>query len=258
MGKGKFKKGTKTTKVARTKKNPLFEKSPRNFRIGGDIQPTRDLTRFVRWPKYIRLQRQKRVLLQRLKVPPALNQFTKTLDRNKASAVLRLLKNYTPETAQKKRERLAENAKAKTENREATLKAPTHQLKYGLNEITRLVEEKKAKLVLIAHDVDPIETIVWLPALCRKQNVPFAFIKSKARLGKLCDKKTVTAVAVTAVRKEHQAELENFEKEFRAQYNESTDLQKTWGGAILGHKANLAREAHLKAVENEKIKKSNL
>jgi hypothetical protein len=55
-----------------------------------------------------------------------LNQFTKTLDRNKgkeshiisssAAAVLRLLKNYTPETAQKKRERLAENAKAKAES----------------------------------------------------------------------------------------------------------------------------------------------
>lgn len=38
-------------------KNPLFVKNPRNFRIGGDIQPTRDLTRFVKWPKYIRIQR---------------------------------------------------------------------------------------------------------------------------------------------------------------------------------------------------------
>lgn len=56
-------------------KSPLFEKNPRNFRIGGDIQPKRDLTRFVKWPKYIRIQRQKRILLQRLKMPPALAQF---------------------------------------------------------------------------------------------------------------------------------------------------------------------------------------
>ena len=63
-------------------KSPLFEKNPRNFRIGGDIQPKRDLTRFVKWPKYIRIQRQKRILLQRLKVPPALNQFSKTIDKN--------------------------------------------------------------------------------------------------------------------------------------------------------------------------------
>jgi len=45
-----------TTKPEK-KKNPLFEKRPRNFRIGGDIQPKRDLTRFVKWPRYITLQR---------------------------------------------------------------------------------------------------------------------------------------------------------------------------------------------------------
>ena len=66
-------------------KSPLFEKNARNFRIGGDIQPKRDLTRFVKWPKYIRIQRQKRILLQRLKVPPALNQFSKTIDRNQGN-----------------------------------------------------------------------------------------------------------------------------------------------------------------------------
>lgn len=68
-------------------KSPLFEKNARNFRIGGDIQPKRDLTRFVKWPKYIRHQRQKRILLQRLKVPPALNQFQKTLDKNQGKSL---------------------------------------------------------------------------------------------------------------------------------------------------------------------------
>jgi len=61
--------------------NPLFEKRTRNFGIGQDIQPTRDLSRFVRWPKYIRLQRQKVVLQTRLRIPPAINQFYSTLDR---------------------------------------------------------------------------------------------------------------------------------------------------------------------------------
>lgn len=36
-------------------------------------------------------------------------------------------------------------------------------LKFGLNHVTTLVETKKAKLVLIAYDVDPIELVVWLP-----------------------------------------------------------------------------------------------
>ena len=49
--------------------------------LGGDIQPKRDLSRFVKWPKYIRLQRQKTILYQRLKVPPSINQFTQTLDK---------------------------------------------------------------------------------------------------------------------------------------------------------------------------------
>lgn len=62
--------------------NPLFEKRPKQFGIGGALPPKRDLHRFVKWPKYVRIQRQRRVLNQRLKVPPALNQFTKTLDKN--------------------------------------------------------------------------------------------------------------------------------------------------------------------------------
>jgi len=58
-------------------------------------------------------------------------------------------------------------------------------VKFGLNHVTELVEAGKAKLVVIAHDVDPIELMVFLPALCRKKNIPYAFIKGKARLGKL-------------------------------------------------------------------------
>ncbi|TNN68135.1 60S ribosomal protein L7a [Liparis tanakae] len=51
-------------------------KRPKNFGIGQDIQPKRDLTRFVKWPRYIRLQRQRAILYKRLKVPPEINQFT--------------------------------------------------------------------------------------------------------------------------------------------------------------------------------------
>ena len=58
-------------------------------------------------------------------------------------------------------------------------------LKFGLNHVTELVENEKAKLVVIAHDVDPIEMMVFLPALCRKKGIPYAFVKGKARLGKL-------------------------------------------------------------------------
>lgn len=53
-------------------------------------------------------------------------------------------------------------------------------VKYGLNHITQLVESGKAQLVVIAHDVDPIELVVWLPALCKKQGVPFCIVKARA------------------------------------------------------------------------------
>ena len=53
-------------------------------------------------------------------------------------------------------------------------------VKYGLNHITGLVESKKASLVVIAHDVDPIEMVVWLPALCKRMDVPYVIVKVKS------------------------------------------------------------------------------
>jgi large subunit ribosomal protein L7Ae len=162
-------------------KNPLFKKNPRNFRIGGDIQPKRDLTRFVRWPKYIRIQRQKRILMQRLKVPPTIAQFNSTIERDQASKLLKLLAKYSPETRAEKKGRLAQAAADKSAEKGAK---PVH-IKFGLNHVTQLVEEKKAKLVVIAHDVDPIEMVCFLPTLCRKSGVPYCFVRGKANLGKL-------------------------------------------------------------------------
>ena len=61
--------------------------------------------------------------------------------------------------------------------------------KYGLNHVVGLVENKKASLVLIPNDVDPIELVVFLPALCRKMGVPYAIVKGKARLGTVVHQK---------------------------------------------------------------------
>ena len=90
-------------------------------------------------------------------------------------------------------------------------------LKCGLNHVTYLVEQKRAKLVLIAADVDPIETVVFLPSLCKTMDVPYAIVSSKARLGSLVGKKTTTCVALTDF-KENAAELENCCKNFREKF----------------------------------------
>merc|ERR1719436_190705 len=155
----------------KAQKNPLFEKAPRNYRLGGDIQPHRNLHRFVKWPKYVRLQRMKKIMLMRLKVPPAVNQFNMAIDKNQAAHVLKLFKKYMPENKEAKKARLLETAQQKKDAQEVKSKKP-QVIKYGLNHVTTLVENKQAKLVVIAHDVDPIELVVWMPTLCRKKDVP--------------------------------------------------------------------------------------
>ncbi|CAJ0825540.1 7713_t:CDS:2 [Entrophospora sp. SA101] len=109
-------------------KNPLFEKRPRNFGIGQDIQPKRDLTRFVKWPEYIRLQRQ---------------------------------------------------------------------------------------------------------PLCRKMEVPYVIVKSKARLGTVVHKKTATALAIVDIREEDKTSLNNLVSSIKLNYNDKfEENRKQWGGAI--------------------------
>merc|ERR1711963_1154931 len=93
--------------------NPLFEKRSKNFGIGQDLQPKKDLTRFVRWPKYVKLQRQRSVLQQRLKVPPSINQFNQTLDKQNATQVFKLAQKYAPEGKAEKKARLVARAKAR-------------------------------------------------------------------------------------------------------------------------------------------------
>ena len=117
-------------------------------------------------------------------------------------SVFKLLSKYRPEDKAAKKERLQQLAQTKASGgKEDAGKKPT-VVKYGINHITALVEQKKAKLVVIAHDVDPIEIVVWLPALCQKFEVPYAIVKGKARLGKVVNKKTATAVALVDVKAE--------------------------------------------------------
>jgi large subunit ribosomal protein L7Ae len=198
QGKAGAKKTTKV-RIASTKlhpvplmqaQNPLIEKRPRNFGIGQDIQPHRNVSRMVRWPQYVHLQRQKKILNLRLKVPPSIAQFQHVLDRNTASQTLKLLNKYRPETKPEKKERLTKEATAISEGKkkEDVSKKP-YTVKYGLNHVVGLIENKKASLVLIPNDVDPIELVIFLPALCRKMGIPFAIIKGKARLGTVVHQK---------------------------------------------------------------------
>jgi large subunit ribosomal protein L7Ae len=230
-------KSKKVTKDWKTEHAHLFSKNARVFKIGQDLPPTRDLTRFVKWPQYVRLQRQRAILKKRLKVPPAINQFSRAIDKNQATNLFRLLSNYRPESKEEKKKRLTAAAAAEVKDQSVKQGTKPMFIKYGLNHITDLVETKKAKLVVIAHDVDPIELVVWLPALCRKLNVPYVIVKGKARLGHLVYKKTASVLAVTDVRKEDQPKLDQLITNFRLQYNDDTSMRRKHGGGTVGIKA---------------------
>jgi len=256
-GKGSKKKVESKPVVQQPKTDPLFPSRPRNFTIGGDIRPSgRDLSRFVKWPKYVRLQRQRAVLYQRLKVPPSIHQFTKTLGKNEAMTVFTLLNKYRPEAPAAKQQRLraAAAAVASGGKPDESHKVP-NQVKYGLKHVTTLVEEKKASLVLIANDVDPVELVMWLPALCRKMEVPFLIVKDRARLGALVHMKTAAVLAITEVNKEDSSQLELLQNLALEKYNNNTDLVRKWGGGQMGLKTQAKLDKRAKMMAEIEAKK---
>ena len=201
-----------------TQKHPLSQPSPKNFRFGNDIRPRIVKSRFVKFPRYVELQRQKRVLMKRLKCPPALAQFFEPLDKDESNKLFKILEKYAPETKKEKKERLKNDAKEKVKGKDKKDGKKPVSLKCGLNHVTYLIEQKRAKLVLVAADVNPIETVVFLPSLCKTMDIPYAIVSSKARLGSLVGKKTTTCVALTDF-KDSTAELENYCKIFREKFH---------------------------------------
>jgi large subunit ribosomal protein L7Ae len=216
-----------------------FKPRPKNFSTGCAILPkTHKLGRMMKWPKYIRIQRQEQVLKQRLKVPPAIALFDRAADKTLANQCFKLFKEYQPPTRAQRKQRLRElaEAKAKGDNSEP---AKEIQIKFGLNHVTNLVQAKKAQLVLIAHDVDPLELVVWLPTLCYKMDVPFAIVKGKAALGKLVNMKSATAVCLSQVQSKHSHDLELLTTSVRAAFNDQfPELRKKKGEAKFGRKTN--------------------
>lgn len=176
-----------------------------------------------------------------------------------ATTLFKLLHKYKPESKAEKKARLLKAAEAKAKDPKAVVesKAPA-VVKFGLNHITALVEQKKAKLVAIAHDVDPIELVVWLPALCRKFGVPYVIVKSKSRLGQVVHKKTATAVAIVNVNKEDQNELAQLATHGRENYNDKYDeTRRQWGGGKLGPKSQAAFNKKEKAFKKEQKAKES-
>jgi len=231
----------------------LFISRPRNFGIGGAIRPRRDLTRYVKWPRYVRLQRQRRILYERLKVPPAIHQFSNTVEKNHATSLFKLLDKYKPEDKAAKKQRLLKAAEAKTKGEAVEAPKKPVVVKFGINHVTSLIEQKKAQLIVIAHDVDPIELVVWLPTLCRKRGVPYCIVKGKARLGQVVGLKTATVVAVTTVKPEDKQELANIINAVKLN-DKYDEIRKVWGGGKIGNRSLARLSKKQKVVAKDKVR----
>merc|ERR1712110_175905 len=159
-----------------------------------------------------------------------------TAEPNTAKHLFGLLNKYRPETRQAKKERLV----AEAQGGDAPKRASEY-LRFGLNNVTNLVENGQAKLVVIANDVDPIELVMWLPQLCQRKNIPYMIVKNKARLGQMCNQKTATCVALVDVRDSDQANFNKTCQKAMDNFNNSASIDSD---PVLGFKAR-QREAKL-------------
>eukprot|EP00768_Dysnectes_brevis_P002213 gnl/Dysnectes_brevis/170_a197_9786.p2 GENE.gnl/Dysnectes_brevis/170_a197_9786~~gnl/Dysnectes_brevis/170_a197_9786.p2 ORF type:complete len:244 (-),score=83.12 gnl/Dysnectes_brevis/170_a197_9786:64-795(-) len=229
----------------------LCKSRPMDFGIGNHIRPMKDLTRFVRWPRYIRIQRQRTLLKSRLKVPGQINQFIEATPSHVSKSLIKFASKYTPETSTEKKERLAVVAKAQTEGQTSEV-ARKISLKFGLAHVTSLIERKEAKLVLIAHDVEPIELVMWMPALCHKMGVPYAIVKGKSELGKLVHMKKATCVAITEIEEKDRHEFSKVLESVEVHVDYDASIRK-FGGGLKGIKSQHKEYLRKQRVESMKM-----
>ena len=75
--------------------------------------------------------------------------------------MFRLLDKYRPEPKQERNARLKERAEKRVAGKEDVPTQRKKMVRSGVNTVTTLIEQKKAQLVIIAHDVDPLEVIIY-------------------------------------------------------------------------------------------------
>merc|ERR1712168_932242 len=192
---------------------------------------------------------------QRIKVPPPIHQFSQALDMQTATSLFKLLEKLRPEGKKEKQARLKARAESRAGGKSDAPTKRENVVRTGINTVTSLVEQKRAQLVVIAHDVEPIEIVLFLPALCRKMNVPYCIVKSKARLGRVVGRKTLTSLAIKSVNAEDRGSFEKLIETIKTNFNNRADeIKKNSGGGIMGAKS----KAKVKKIEKAKTKELQL
>ena len=174
------------------------------------------------------------------------------LNKKIAIQLFRLLDKYRPEDKKAKRDRLRQLAKEKLKAEKTPAKRPP-VVQFGVNKVTTLVEQKRAQLVVIAADVDPIEIVIHLPTLCRKMGIPYCIVRGgRARLGRVVRKKTASAIAIETVNPEDKTTLNKLAEVIRTNFNDRQEtIRKQWGTRKLSNKSRIkiARYQQIRAKE---------
>ena len=74
----------------------------------------------------------------------------------------------------------------------------TGKLRKGTNEATKAIERGKAKLVVLAEDVEPAEILAHLPPLCEEKKAPYIYVPNKRELGSAAGIEVSTAAIAIA------------------------------------------------------------
>jgi len=69
------------------------------------------------------------------------------------------------------------------------------KIRKGTNEATKSIERGRAKLVVVAENVEPPEIVAHLPILCEERKAPYVYVPDKRRIGEAVNLTVAAAAA---------------------------------------------------------------
>lgn len=90
------------------------------------------------------------------------------------------------------------------------------KIRKGTNEATKSIERGRAKLVLIAENVEPPEIVAHLPLLCDERKAPYVYVPDKRKIGDALGIMVSSAAAAI----EEEGDAENLVKEIISKLQE--------------------------------------